>query len=451
MPEVAPALSEQPSVRSGYPASPVVRPRDPWGWCLAIPLLFALIASVRLAVPGKPFFDEVHYLPAARELLAMWSGLPAEYTNREHPMLGKELIALGMYLFGDTPLGWRIMPLVAGTAAILASMRALWHASLDRFATAAFGVLLVTGFHLFVHARIAMLDVFMVAFLALACWQFAAAMREPETGRWRLVLTGIAIGCAMAAKWNAVPLAMVPGLTFLAARLAAGRRRLFTSRRGIPVPGISLVEAFLWLGLLPLAVYALTFVPGYWLEAPLRPSPLAQNGLIGLHREMLDLQRQILAPHAYQSTWPQWVLNTRGIWYLYENVDGAQRGVLLIGNPLTMLLGLPALAWCLVTGLLRSNWAKVGAVVGYAVSLGLWLIAPKAVQFYYHYFVPSCFLLAALALALSDLRRAGRGRIAWAMLAGSTGLFALFYKILSAAPLDGTMSFANWAWIAGWR
>jgi dolichyl-phosphate-mannose--protein O-mannosyl transferase len=160
----------------------------------------------------------------------------------------------------------------------------------------------------------------------------------------------------------------------------------------------------------------------------------------------------VLTPHNYQSNWPQWVLNTRGIWYLYEVIDGAQRGVLLIGNPLTMLLGLPALAWCLATGAWRRNWAKIGVVIGYGAALGLWLIAPKPVQFYYHYFVPSLFLLAALALALSDLRRSGWGAwLAWGTLAGSAGLFALFYPILAAAPLESADSFLSWAWLSGWR
>ncbi len=356
-----------------------------------------------------------------------------------------------MYMFGDNPFGWRIMSLIAGTIAVGAAMRALWQASHDRFAVIAFGVLLVTGFHLFVHARIAMLDIFMAAFLALAAWQFAAACRQPETGRWRLALTGIAIGCALASKWNAVPLAMAFGLTFFAARLSAGRRRLLLSRRGVPVPGISLIEAFVWLGAVPLVVYALTFIPGYWLGTQFNASPLAESGLIGLHAEMLDLQQQVLAPHAYQSTWVQWVLNTRGIWYLYEFVDEAQRGVLLIGNPLTMLLGLPALAWCLVMGLYRSDWAKLTVAVGYGVSLGLWLIAPKPVQFYYHYMMPSVFLLAALAISLSDLHASGRKWMAYGVLGGSAAMFALFFKILSAAPLAGPMSFADWTWIAGWR
>lgn len=429
-----------------------VHPRDPLAWCLAITGAFALLAGWRLASPSILVFDEVHYLPAARALLGLFESGSGAYLNTEHPLLGKELIAFGMAMLGDNPLGWRIMPLVFGTLALLASMRALWHASADRFATVAFGVLLATGFHLFIQSRIAMLDVFMAAFLAVAAWQFAGACAQPEKGRWRLALTGIALGCAMAAKWNAVPLAVLPGLAFFAARLSAGRRRLFLSRRGAPVPGVTLVEAFMWLGVVPLIVYALTFLPGYWLGEPLRPSPLAEMGLIGFHGEILSLQKQVLAPHTYQSVWSQWVPNTRGIWYLYEVVDGAQRGVLLIGNPLTMLLGLPALAWCLVTGAWRGDWAKLGVVIGYTAALGLWLIAPKAVQFYYHYFVPQFFLLGALALALSDLRRAGWGRwLAWGTLAASAGMFAVFYKVLAAAPLEGAMSFAKWTWLVGWR
>ena len=433
------------------PPGPPPHPADPWVWCLAIATLFAGLASVRLTIPSAPFFDEVHYLPAARDLLEVWNGGEEGYRNREHPLFGKTLIAIGIAVFGDNPLGWRIMSLMAGTLAVGASMRAIWHASDDRFATIAFGVLVVTGFHLFVHARIAMLDVFMVSALTTAAWMFAAAIRKPEQGSWRLALTGIAIGCALGAKWNAVPLAMVFGLTFFVSRLSAGRRRLLLSRRGAPVPGISLVEAFVWLGVVPLAVYALTFAPGYWLSSEFDLSPLSRDGLIAFHGQILDLQTQVLSPHNYQSTWEQWTLNTRGIWYLYEEVDGAQRGVLLIGNPLTMLLGLPALVWCLVAGIHRRDWARIGVVIGYLVSLGFWIIAPKSVQFYYHYFVPSLCLLAALALSLSDLREAGWPKFAYAILVASVAIFAVFFPILSAAALSDTMSFANWAWFDGWR
>jgi len=431
--------------------SPSVQPRDPLALCLVLTALYAMLAGWHLAIPSVPVFDEVHYLPPARELLALWQKGQGAYLNREHPLLGKELIALGIALFGDTPLGWRIMPFSFGTLAFFASLRAMWHASGDRFATFAFAVLLATGFHLLIQSRIAMLDIFMASFLAVAAWQFAAACVQPEQGRWRLALTGIALGLAMGTKWTAVPLAMLPGLAFLLARARTGCR-LLCARDGAPVPGVTLIEAFVWLGIVPLVVYAATYLPGYWLSQPLHPSPLAEQGLIGFHREMLKLQQQVVKPHTYMSTWPQWVLNTRAVWYFYAPQDGAQRGILLIGNPLTMLLGLPALLWCLISGVRRKNWAKLAVAIGYAASLGLWVIAPKPVQFYYHYFVPSLFLLAALALSLADLHRDRLGRwLAWGTLAAATGVFAWFYPILTALPLEGPRSFEAWMWIKGWR
>lgn len=416
-------------------------PRDPIGWHAALAIGFFVLCLIRLAVPNTPYFDEVHYLPAARALLD-----GSEYLNREHPLLGKELIALGIALFGDNAWGWRIVSVFAGTGTLYAFMRALWFASMSRYASIAYGVLLASGFALFVHSRIAMLDVFFVAFLALALWQCAAAVREPERGRARLALAGVALGLAMAAKWNAVPIAVLPGLAFLAARLMARRRRPLASRRGIPVPGISLLEAALWLGVVPLAVYWATFLPAYFFAR----GPLEPGGFVELHRQIVAMQESVIEPHPYQSRWPDWLFNLRGIWYLYEPVDGAQRGIVLIGNPLTMLLGLPAMIWA-VWRSVRGDRAALAVAVLYAVSLGFWIVVNKPIQFYYHYFLPSCFLLAALALALDHLRCRGSRKLTTATLLASAALFAWFYPILSAAPLEGRHSFAFWMWLDGWR
>ena len=115
-------------------------PRDPWGWIVALTAIFAALVAVRLTIPTDVFFDEVHYVPAARELLAMDSAI-----NKEHPMLGKSLIALGMLIFGDNPLGWRVMPAAYGVLALFAALRAMWLATADRFATLAAGAVSDTG------------------------------------------------------------------------------------------------------------------------------------------------------------------------------------------------------------------------------------------------------------------------------------------------------------------
>jgi dolichyl-phosphate-mannose--protein O-mannosyl transferase len=166
---------------------------------------------------------------------------------------------------------------------------------------------------------------------------------------------------------------------------------------------------------------------------------------------MLSQQEQVLKPHPYQSTWEQWVLNARSIWYLYEPVAGVQRGIMLIGNPLTMLLGLPALAWCAWHGVMRRHWAALGTALLYAASLGFWVVATKPVQFYYHYALPSMALLAALALVCDALWQGGWRKSALAPVIGSVLVFAWFYPIISAAPLAGPDSFAVWTWMESWR
>lgn len=427
-----------------HPAKAI--PRDPLGWCLALTMAFWALMLVRLTIPTTPNFDEVHYLPAAREYWRL-----GKFVNREHPLFGKELIALGMQLFGDRSLGWRIFPSLAGALTLFAAMRALWFAGQSRFATIAYGLLLASGFYIYVNARVAMLDIFMVAFTAVAYWQLAAAVREPENGRLRLALAGIALGLALASKWNAAPLALLPGLAFLAMRLRAGRHRFLISRRGAPVPGVSLVEAAVWLGVLPLAVYTASYIPAWFFADGAIGGPGGPANFLALHTEAIRLQESVVKTHPYMSRWPQWVLNSRSIWYLYEPVNGAQRGIVLIGNPLTMLLGLPALLWAASEAVLRRNAAAAAVTVLYAVTLGFWIASAKPVQFLYHYFLPSMALLAALALALDALWQAGRRWLALIPLVGSIALFAHFYPILSAAPLSGPAAFADWMWLDRWR
>jgi len=423
-------------------SKPPYFPNDPVGWSGLIALVFLALCIERLGIPSQPYFDEVHYLPAARVLLEL-----SHVTNQEHPLLGKEIIALGITLFGDNAVGWRIFAALAGGITLFAFMRLMWFASEKRFATLAGGVLLATAFPLFVQSRIAMLDIFMVCFTMIGLWQCAAALREPETGRWRLAVAGVSLGLAMASKWNALPVAMVPGILFLLYRMKSARLAFVTANRGEPIPGMTLVEASVWLGLVPLLTYALTYLPAFFYAR----DPLTIGSFVAYHREMLDLQEGLKTPHTYQSTWDQWVLDARAIWYLYESRDGALRGVLLVGNPLIMLAGLPASLWCLWQGVLRGYRAALGMVLLYAVSLGLWIVAAKPVQFYYHYFLPSCFLVAALALTLDAAWDAGKRKTVLAFMAAALALFAYFYPVLSAMALKDPQDFLYWAWIPGWR
>src|SRR5688572_25033655 len=115
-------------------------PIDPTGWTAVLSLAFLALCLVRLTIPAQPYFDEVHYLPAARALLSL-----SHLANPEHPPLGKELIAIGIAVFGDRALGWRVIPALLSALGFFSAMRAMWFSSSSRFATLAFGMLLATA------------------------------------------------------------------------------------------------------------------------------------------------------------------------------------------------------------------------------------------------------------------------------------------------------------------
>src|SRR5450830_838206 len=83
------------------------------------PIVIALISlALRVINLGsiKSFiFDEVYYVDGARDLMKYGvevSGSKPEFIV--HPPLGKWMIASGIKVFGDNPVGWRIATAVVG-------------------------------------------------------------------------------------------------------------------------------------------------------------------------------------------------------------------------------------------------------------------------------------------------------------------------------------------------
>ncbi len=429
-------------MRSPNTLAPFTQDKDPADWCAVIAVMFLALVWHRLGIPTRIYFDELHYVPAARAMLA---GISA---NPEHPLLGKEMIAAAIWALGDRPLFWRLPSALFGAFGLFAFARAMWFASGRRFATIAAMLLVATDFAWFIQSRIAMLDMVMAGMAMAALWMLSAALRRPEQGRWRLVLAGIFLGLSLGAKWSIAPVLLLPGLTFVWLKLKHNGRHFLTTRSGGPVPGISLIEAGVWLGLVPLMVYWLTFWPGFfYAKAAIDPFDP-----IGHHHYMLQLQDSVKRLHPYRSVWYEWVGDWRAIWYLYEVTDGAQRGVVLIGNPFTMLAGLPALVWALWAGLRRTRYDALACVVLYAATLGMWAVSGKPIQFYYHYLLPGTFLMACLALALDELWVRGKRWLPLGALTIAAGMFVYFYPIISAAKLHhGKQSYAQWMWLKSWR
>lgn len=390
---------------------------------LQMALLLALVAQalfvVALGRPDMMMFDETHYVPAARATFGM-----LQPTNVEHPLFAKWLIGLSMTLFGDSAAGWRALSTAMGTVTILAvySIALALFGGVRTAATAA--LLALLNQLVYVQARIAMLDIYMGAFLLTA----AALILHKRQPGW-LIVAGLCLGLAVGSKWAAIPHVAAILILFAVAHRREGAR--------------AVGEAFA-IGLASLAAYFATFLPALLYAR----EPLTLAGLIPYQSFIYAQQTQALAPHTYMSDWWDWPLITRPIWYLYEPVDGVMRGVLLIGNPAIMWGGLIAVVACL--------WARERTlllVAGlYLFSMALWIVIPKKIGFYYYYYLPAIFLCLALAGAFHRYCREGRARaIPAVFLAVSVALFVYFFPILSAAALPNDQAFLEWMWFESWR
>ena len=419
--------------------------RRPLPLALAFGLFAEALFLFRVQVPPKLVFDEVHYVPAARMLLTL-----AGPRNTEHPLLGKELIALGIWLFGDNSFGWRVMSTPAASAVVVGVFAIAWLiCGRARTAVLAAAATLL-DFTVFVQARIAMLDGFMAAFaicgVAALLWSMRAGSAAVAWRRW--LLGAALLGLATACKWAALPYVGFAGAAFLWVRWR-DHRALGPALKGEGQrqwPGLPAVPALLSLGVVAALAYFVTFAPAFLYA----DQPLTFGTLLPFQAVMFREQTQVLPTHTYQSAWWTWPLMIRPIWYLYERADGAQRGVLMLGNPAVLWGGLVAVPLCLWAGRHDRDARLTGVALVWIASLAVWAIIPKSLGFFYYYYLPS--ILLALPIG-GSWGRFGHGLLkGWdeANLVLLAMLFAWFYPILSAMPLAGAQSFQRWMWFKSW-
>jgi dolichyl-phosphate-mannose--protein O-mannosyl transferase len=421
----------------------------PYLVALLLGLAAQLLFTIHLDRPSRIMFDEVHYVPAAQALLNLEGP-----RNVEHPLVGKELIGAGIMLFGDNPIGWRAMPSLAGTATVLGAFAFVWLLLGSMRVAVVAAILAALNQSLFIQARTAMLDVFLGAFLLWAMVLMLWAMRgTPAQVRRRWLGAGVLLGLAVGTKWAAIPYVALAGLAFLVIRLRDARRAkrpLLSALSGKDQPhwpGLATIPGLLLLGLVSVATYFLTFLPAFFYAR----DPLTLAGLIPMQREMYALQTQVLAKHTYESDWWTWPLLIRPIWYFYEWDDGAQRGVLLIGNPVIMWGGLLAVLACLWAWLRDKAIRPLALALLWIASLGIYVVIPKSLGFYYYYHLSAIFLCLVLAVAFHHFdRNRNKGREEW-FTAAALVAFCYFYPILAASPLQDSQGFTYWMWFNSWR
>ena len=358
----------------------------------AIFVVAQLALMVGLTVPDKLYFDEVHYVPAARQMLEAGPHVPL--LNPYHPPLAKQLMALSIWTFGDVPLGWRYPGVLFGSLSVVA----IYLCGLALFAAQgpAIAAALLASLNqmLFVQSRIAMLDIDSLALglLGTAAFMHGFRQRRPHLA---FALSGLAFGLSIACKWSGLfPLAVAIVIIGMI-RLMQGWRTTFADGndsdwyRSDLWPELRYYHVAACFLLIPLVVYFATFVPLYG---------LSPGEILEAQRKMFsDNTTASIADHPYMSAWPSWPFLVRPVWYLFEKVgDDRFQAVIFLGNPLVLWPALMALGLCARDWIVKR---RAEAFLILAFYLGPWLAwaaLTRKISFLYYY-LPSA-TVASLAL-----------------------------------------------------
>jgi dolichyl-phosphate-mannose-protein mannosyltransferase len=420
------------------PNSPSV-PAHSIAWNAIIALIIFFVAHFALLVgvttPDKFYFDEVHYVPAARQMLAPATSAPV--LNPMHPPLAKQLIALSIQGFGDIPLGWRYPGVLFGSLAIVA----VYLCGLALFAAQgpAIASALIAFFNqmVFVQSRIAMLDIFALTFGLFATAGFMHGFRKQRPQFW----------FALTCKWSGSFVLATCIAIVAVIRLMQGWRTRFDDATACDWyrpdlwPDFKSWQFAACFVLIPAVVYLASFVPLYGFSIT--------DLLEAQHRIFGDNTTTAIAGHTYMSAWPSWPLLVRPVWYLFDSIgDDRIAAVVLLGNPLVLWPALPALAVGLRDWIVTRRFDAFLILAFYFGPYLAWALLPRTLGFLYYYLPSATFA----SLALVYLLRRGNSPpwLLWAFVAVAFAGFAAMLPISAAfvgtsmETFDRLMIFQNW-------
>ena len=282
-----------------------------------------------------------------------------------------------------------------------------------------------------------MLDVFGVFFMMSALLLFHRFWTAPPERAGRLLPgLGFLLGLAIATKWNAAYASLIVGL-------AAFARLAWRSR---PAPRLVADMGWLVFGLMivPAAIYFLAYVPFL-----LTGHTLSQ--LVELQKQIFYYHSHLKATHPYQSSWWQWPLVIRPVWYYVQYGKGTVANIYALANPLLHWALVPAVVWLTWWWGRRAEPALWTLLIGFFGQWLPWVLVPR-ISFAYHFLPAVPFGCIALAVALSRLvaHPGPRRWIAFGYVALVVAAFVFFSPIYMAVPLHYP-SFAMRMWLHSWR
>jgi len=421
---------------------------------------------------NEGYFDEVYHPRNAAEIVN------GQYMYATvHPLLGTNLIALGIKIFGLNPFGWRIMGALFGIAMI-----PLFYALCKLLFAGVFIptcgiVLLAADFMHLTTSRIGTLEPFSVFFIILMFYFMLSYCQSsfydtPLKQQLKTLLyCGISMGLAIAAKWtacySAVGLAILLFanliMRFIEYRKAKtiletteenemlsdeARDAAVHIRHSFPrCFWITIGMCFVFFIFIPVIIYWVSYLPDHvWRDGWSVSNVWSQN--MYMYNYHIDLE----ATHPYQSSWYQWILDLRPIWYhLSTDSEGIKHSIACFSNPLLTWAGLLAFAFALVKCIVEKDRLCFAVLIGYLTALGPWILFVKRCVFAYHFYPSSIFLILLLLILFQSVVQYKEKwkKFIMIFMAAYVILFVLFLPVTAGFGTSTGMIKAL-EWLPGW-
>jgi dolichyl-phosphate-mannose--protein O-mannosyl transferase len=170
--------------------------------------------------------------------------------------------------------------------------------------------------------------------------------------------------------------------------------------------GIPWLYAFACIGIVPIVVYIISYIP--WINLGNQwpwggPPGHTGTNLWQLTIQMYDYHNNLRATHAASSPWWAWPFDLKPVWFYQAGFANNTTGVIYdSGNLVTFWLAIPALAWAAYVGWRRRSLPLALIVLLFLAMWLPWTRIDRA-TFQYHVFSSLPFAVLALAYLLGEL------------------------------------------------
>ena len=327
------------------------------------------------------YFDEIYHVRNAKEVA------DGQYMYASvHPLLGTNIIASFIKLFGFTPFVFRLPGALFGIA-IVVLIYLLAKLLFDKTIISSLAAILsACDFMHLTTSRIATLEPFSIFFIILMFYWMIKYYKEEDHKKEivDLLICGISMGLAISTKWTACYSAI--GLAIILFKKLTETKKNVIS---------SLLWCVLFFVIIPLIIYWLSYLP----DKVWRDSWSIKN--VWEHNiTMFEYHSKLVSTHPYSSKWYQWLLDIRPIWY-YSNINdvGISNTIACFSNPLLTWAGIPAIIYCLFKIKDRISFV---IVIGYLTAILPWTPISRT-TFAYHFYPTSIFVILAICFCANKL------------------------------------------------